>query len=120
MESTQIISLADGLTTTGVSFRARSADESILPAEVWCPIFAFYGGSTSPKFNDSQIETLAKQGVDNGWCNLCDAPMPAERDAHVQQHMTQLATWRRQRGAQIERDRSERAREARGAKRDAA
>lgn len=90
--------------------RPRAADETILPAENWCPVYVFYNGTTSPKFNDSQIETLARQGTEQGWCNLCDAPLVGDRDAHVAAHMAQLRKWKRERSAAIERKRRENAR----------
>lgn len=117
METTTL-TLADDLPATSApsSIRPRRADEAILPADVWCPIFAYYGGTSSPKFNDSQIEGIARQGTERGWCNLCDAPLVGDRDAHIEAHMRQLRKWRRERGAQIDRERAARAREARKAK----
>lgn len=121
MTSTTTLTLADGLSATATStFRSRHADETILPAEDWCPVFAYFNGGVSPKFNDNQIETIARQGADEGWCNLCDAPMVGDREAHVRTHLRQLASWRRTRGAAIDKARSERARNASAAKKDKA
>jgi hypothetical protein len=70
---------------------------TIKPAEDWAPVFAYFSGTNSKKFNDKQIEALARQGADRAWCNLCDAPLVGSVERHVNKHMRDLASWHRTR-----------------------
>jgi hypothetical protein len=65
--------------------------------EDWAPVFAFFAGTTSAKYNDKQIEQLARQGLERGWCNLCDSPVEGNGDKHVKAHMRDLREWRKRR-----------------------
>lgn len=100
-------------TSTAAPIRSRRPDESILPADDWCPIYVYYHGTSAAKFTDSQIEGIARAGVERGWCNLCDAPQTDDKEAHVKQHMRDLRAWRKRRGAVIDKERTARLAEAR-------
>ena len=113
---TQVIDLAEGADeqpSSKSTLRSLRADETILPAENWCPSFVYYSGTSSPKYNDSQIEALCRQSALSGWCNLCDGPLRENSEKHVRAHMKQLAAWRKARGAIVDKERAARLAEAR-------
>jgi hypothetical protein len=65
--------------------------------EEWAPVFVYYAGTTIPKYNDTQIEALIRQGGLRGWCNIGDAPMEGNVEQHVRAHMRELRDWRARR-----------------------
>jgi hypothetical protein len=73
----------------------------MLSVDQWAPIFAFYGGTTVPKYTDAQIAAIAVSTVDRTWCHLCDASFTGIADEHVSEHMVELREWHQRRSATL-------------------
>ncbi len=108
------ISYLFGLCYNEVVSRSLKPKERILPGDDWCQSFAYYANSSTPKYNDQQIETLAMTGgAEFDWCVLCDGKLKGSRTKHVREHMRQLRTWKAEREARMETARVSRLAEAR-------